>query len=141
MCVLNYYGQCTQRTFVVIVIQGVNICQMFDLSAKDLFYKWEALNYNNSNTQSFSDFTLHSVDALKAQIQRNLSNGGHSRDRGRKLGATFARTNLGVNNTGDTQAKLDNRTGQPKYESGRSKISFKGPKNDAVTRRHRACEL
>jgi DNA polymerase alpha subunit B len=53
---------------------GVNMCRMFNISAEDLFYKWEAFKFDGSGVRSFSSLTMESADALRSQIQRGLAN-------------------------------------------------------------------
>jgi hypothetical protein len=53
-------------------MQGISMCQMFNVSPNDLFYKWEAYNYSNARRPS-SEFNLDSALALKAQMQRNIA--------------------------------------------------------------------
>jgi len=52
---------------------GVNMCRMFNISAEDLFYKWEAFKFDGSGVRSFSSLTMESADALRSQIQRGLA--------------------------------------------------------------------
>lgn len=49
---------------------GISICQMYNLTAKDLQYKWEALSYGKA--QTILRFTRESASDVKAQIQREM---------------------------------------------------------------------
>jgi len=53
---------------------GAAICQTFNLTAEDLQYKYEAMNYKSTATHSeISPLTKDSIAALKTKIQRSLS--------------------------------------------------------------------
>jgi DNA polymerase alpha subunit B len=134
---------------------------MFGLSATDLQYKWEALSF--SNTRSISIFTVESCASLKAKCQRDKaaelgkSNkvpgrapmpGNMDMARGRmggpvkfgsakldgtlKVGLPPAKSWVGTAGIGD-----EKRSGI----AGPSQVTFKGPKNDEVSRKKRACKF
>jgi DNA polymerase alpha subunit B len=132
---------------------------MFNLSAEDLFYKWEAFDFNSSSTRSFSSFTADSAKALKSQLQRDLANEMNRNirakpalpaNRRRDFDTKFVGTNLGRTDgtlTGGPSIKLIPRTGiaggsETLMNSivSSNKISFKGPRNDPICRRSRACQ-
>ncbi|KAG1822524.1 DNA polymerase alpha/epsilon subunit B-domain-containing protein [Suillus subaureus] len=53
-----------------LVNECVSICQMYNLTAKDLQYKWEAFSYGKA--QTILRFTHESAADMKAQIQREI---------------------------------------------------------------------
>lgn len=53
-----------------LINECVSICQMYNLAAKDLQYKWEALSYGQA--QKILRFTCESAADVKAQIQREI---------------------------------------------------------------------
>jgi DNA polymerase alpha subunit B len=140
---------------------GVNMCQMFGLSATDLQYKWEALSF--SSTYSIKIFTMDSCAALKAKCQRdkaaeqaklNKAPGRAPMPRnmdmakGRVGGpAKFGSANLdGTLNVGLPPVKSSAGTpgfGDEKRNgiAGPSNVTFKGPATDEISRKKRACEL
>jgi hypothetical protein len=131
--------------------QGVNICQMFNVSPNDLFFKWEALNYNNSKTLSFSKFSLDSAHALKAQIQRSLAanTGRKPKNSLQRFGPGPTRINLGridgVGTPADLYPTSESRVvacgnGSSKDVSSPSRIFFKRLDHHTVGRKNGACE-
>ncbi|TDL17712.1 DNA polymerase alpha, subunit B [Rickenella mellea] len=54
-----------------------NICQQYTISPEDLFYKWEAMNYNRPmahlGSVSLDVFTMDSVHALKAALHSDAA--------------------------------------------------------------------
>ena len=57
------------------VMIGLQLCKAHNLSAEDLFFKWEALKYSNTAANSFASsssfiLTANQVSALKTQLQR-----------------------------------------------------------------------
>lgn len=53
-----------------LINECVSICQMYNLTANDLQYKWEALSYGQA--QKILRFTRESATDMKAQIQREI---------------------------------------------------------------------
>lgn len=53
-----------------LINECVSICQMYNLTAKDLQYKWEALSYGKA--QTILRFTRESAADVKARIQREI---------------------------------------------------------------------
>lgn len=53
---------------------GVSICRIFNLSAEDLQYKLEALNFRAAATHSeIKQYTMESLTVLKTQFQQSLA--------------------------------------------------------------------
>ncbi|KAF9464138.1 DNA polymerase alpha subunit B [Collybia nuda] len=126
----------------------VSICQIYNLDPQDLLWKWEALNFRTSNTLSeISPFTMDSIGALKETLRRNLAKEAAKKPQrinpmGQKAAINLTRTRAPVQ-----AAKIKNmdmssaRSVQVKPEesvAGPSKVSFKGPKMDASSRKDRA---
>ncbi|KAH7926462.1 DNA polymerase alpha, subunit B [Leucogyrophana mollusca] len=138
----------------------ISMCQMYNLSVEDLFYKWEALSYSGS-ARGLSIFTIKSVPDLKAQIQRELHaettkkqqaaarpNATASFARGRFAGAAkFASAGRldAPLKLGAVPIKPANTRVGPSIKSefesqiaGPSRVAFQGPDNDPLSRKKRA---
>ncbi|KAG5639436.1 hypothetical protein H0H81_002307 [Sphagnurus paluster] len=126
-----------------------SICQMYNISAESLLYKWEALNFRPSATRSeISAFTIDSIVALKAQIQRDLS---REKPQTRGIATTntafvnrsrippnmIKNTNIGQL-PGVVQVKNEEGFGIP-GPSTTSIVSFKGPQMDSSSVKSRSC--
>ena len=101
---------------------GVSICQMYNLTAEDLKYKWEALIFGK--TKSILRFTRESAVDLKAEIQREIQAKNASSSSRSAAATAFARGKLagsakfaGVNSAGLT-GTLKTATQPPKALSG-----------------------
>ncbi|KNZ81283.1 DNA polymerase alpha subunit B [Termitomyces sp. J132] len=130
---------------------GTSICQLYNLSAETLLYKWEALNFRPSATRSeISEFTMDSIIALKAQIQRDIVKENAKRPQHRAIGVTNTaivnRSRLPVNmhktavvgqNPTIAQMKVEEGFGVP-GPSKSSSVVFKGPANDPSSRKYRS---
>lgn len=131
------------------------MCQMFSLSATDLQYKWEALSF--SSTRSINVFTMDSCAALKARIQRDKAaeQAKHNKPPGRapmpgnmsmmrgRMGAPpkFGPVKLdGALKVGLPPVRLAAGDEKRNGVAGPSKVAFKGPENDGMSRKKRACE-
>jgi DNA polymerase alpha subunit B len=117
------------------------------LSPESLLYKWEAINFNSASTHSeLSPFSMDSIAALKALLQRELSKeSGKKAQRAMPPGnaAVVNRFRIPPNmarvmNTGAKAGVIQVK--EEPSEAGPSKVAFKGPKMDALSRRDRACE-
>jgi DNA polymerase alpha subunit B len=137
------------------------MCQMFGLSATALQYKWEALSF--SSTRSISIFTVDSCAALKAKCQRDKAAELAKANKGPGRAPMPGNMDIARGRMGGSakfgSAKLDGtlKVGLPPVKSstsspglgdekrhgiaGPSKVSFKGLKNDEVSRKKRACEF
>jgi DNA polymerase alpha subunit B len=125
----------------------ISICQIYNLSPEHLFYKWEAINFNSSTTHSaMSSFSMDSVIALKALLQRELAKeSGKKAQRAVPAGkaAVVNRSRLPANmarvmNTGAKAGVIQVKEEQS--GAGPSTVTFRGPKLDASSQRDRACE-
>ncbi|KAG6844664.1 hypothetical protein H0H87_005032 [Tephrocybe sp. NHM501043] len=128
-----------------------SICQIYNLSAETLLYKWEALNFRPSATRSeISEFTMDSIVALKAQIQRDIAKENAKRPQHR----TMATANTAMVNRSRlpggmlkpaAPAQRPSAT-QVKVEDGFdvagpsaiSNVTFRGPPMDLSSRKSRS---
>ncbi|KAJ7600761.1 DNA polymerase alpha/epsilon subunit B-domain-containing protein [Mycena floridula] len=122
-----------------------SICQIYSISPEDLKYKWEALTFSSitSRSEKLPPFTMESIAALKAVLQRDLQKNSAVKKGPRKMPFATAinRTripqNFGRNSLGGAvQVKVE--PGSEASVAGPSKVSFSGPKNDASSRKKRA---
>ncbi|KAG6830016.1 hypothetical protein H0H92_002544 [Tricholoma furcatifolium] len=133
-----------------ILEECTSICQIYNLSAENLLYKWEALNFRPSSTRSeISDLTMDSIVALKAQIQRDIAKENAKRPQHRMLTtsntAMVNRSRLPGNILKSTpavqkpitQVKVEEDFGVP-GPSTSSSITFKGPSKDASSLKDRS---
>ncbi|KAG2153032.1 DNA polymerase alpha/epsilon subunit B-domain-containing protein [Suillus bovinus] len=68
--VCEWLGAADSEEHLGLINECVTICQMYNLTAKDLQYKWEALSYGKA--QRILRFTCESAADMKAQIQREI---------------------------------------------------------------------
>lgn len=143
-----------------LVNECVSICQMYNLTAEDLQFKWEALSYGKA--QTILRFTRESAADVKAQIQREIQAKNASSASKSASATNFARGRLahsakfaGVNATGLTgplkaasqppKALFGGMPSTPvKLEqdfdgliAGSSRIAFVGPKDGRQNRAYR----
>lgn len=149
--------ECTCLTLRIIKISasqaiGTSICQIYNLTAETLLYKWEALNFRPSATRSeISKFTMDSIVALKAQIQRDIAKDNAKRQQHRTIGAVntamvnrsrlpghAAKTLAVKQNPTVAQVKVEEGFGVP-GPSTSSSVAFKEPANDPSSRKDRSC--
>ncbi|KAH7910851.1 DNA polymerase alpha/epsilon subunit B-domain-containing protein [Hygrophoropsis aurantiaca] len=140
----------------------ISICQMYNISAERLFYKWESIVYNSS--QSFSLFTIKSVPELKAQIQRDItaenakiqkqqatSRTNTSMNSARLGGRLGGAVKFGSSGKLDAPLKLGTPIKHPSTRqglviksetdpqvAGPSKVVFQGLENDSISRKKRS---
>ncbi|KAG6910686.1 hypothetical protein DXG01_008730 [Tephrocybe rancida] len=124
---------------------------IYNLSAETLLYKWEALNFRPSATRSeISDFTMESIVALKAQIQRDIAKENAKRPQHRTMTtantAMINRSRLPPNmhkgaaasqRSGVVPVKMEEGFGVP-GPSTSSSVSFRGPPMDPSSRKSRS---
>ncbi|OBZ68666.1 DNA polymerase alpha subunit B [Grifola frondosa] len=138
-----------------IIEESVKLCQMYNIGGEDLFFKWEAMRFGSGPGQ----FTLDSVEAIKAQIQRDLAKanlrkqqaranlmGPLSRGFGAGLGRPGGR--FDASSAMKTPTKPAIRTqdgfglalgGERKMPvAGPSKVNYVGPNTDEAYRKQRA---
>lgn len=129
---------------------GVSICQMFALPAQDLFFKWEAANFNSK-----AAFTLAAARDLKAQIQRekerlaesqrraraNLAGALRSAPRGGGAGILNIGARYGGGGVGmPVKAELGQGERRKALVAGPSRVKYEGPQMSEEARRGRACK-
>jgi DNA polymerase alpha subunit B len=133
------------------------MCKLFNLPPKELYFKWEAMNFNaRTRDSSLHTFTMDSAVQLKQSLQRELQaeatkakiaqgraslSGKMSRGRGAGL------LNIGKRAVPGVAVKSEHGagTGQPKAGgtaavAGPSKVRYVGPAMDDSSRKKRACE-
>lgn len=129
------------------------MCQIYNLQPDELLWKWEALNFKPSATRSeISPFTMDSISALKAQIQRDMDKGSANKTQTRTNANGAAAVSVGRNlpafmrRNVNAMAGMKPGTAQVKMEedgsvhlAGPSKVRFVGPMMDASSRTKRAC--
>ncbi|KDQ62190.1 hypothetical protein JAAARDRAFT_189548 [Jaapia argillacea MUCL 33604] len=147
-----------------VLSECVNICQNFNMTAEDLFFKWEAYHFSSATTASRTTFTRNvfnaeSALALKQYIQSQvkkkkqeeqeqkkrakLNAGLMTRGKGAGLirnGAASMHGGFGGGGGGPgTPIKLGSGSAEEKYAlAGSSKVFFVGPKDDPESRKKRA---
>lgn len=133
------------------------MCQMFGLSVTDLKYKWEALSYNS--TQSINIFTMDSCASLKARILRDKAaeQAKHNKPPPGRApmpgNMSVMRGHMGgPPKFGPTRLDGALKVGLPPIRSaagvdekrngvvGPTRVAFKGPENDEISRKKRACK-
>ena len=127
---------------------------MFNLPAEDLFFKWEAANFNSK-----AAFTLAAAHDLKARIQRekervaesqrraraNLAGALRSAPRGGGAGILNIGARYGAGGVG-MPVKTELGRGPEKGErrkglvAGPSRVKYEGPQMSEEARRGRACK-
>ena len=133
-----------------------SICQVYDLEPTDLFWKLEALNYNQPATRSgISHITMDTLSAVKTKIQQDLAKGNrnnkqtHSKSTTAqvnrlKLPAHMARSIAQASVPTAVQMKqeqLGNGISITSNISTTATVTFHGPKLDQESKKKRACEL
>ncbi|KAF8073613.1 DNA polymerase alpha/epsilon subunit B-domain-containing protein [Lyophyllum atratum] len=128
-----------------------SICQMYNLSAETLLYKWEALNFRPSSTRSeISAFTMESIVALKAQVQRDIAKENAKRQQHRTIATAntamvnrsripagmLKNANMGQR-PGGVQVKVEEGFGVP-GPSTSSSVVFKAQNMDRTSQKDRS---
>ncbi|KAI6147356.1 DNA polymerase alpha, subunit B [Pisolithus tinctorius] len=108
----------------------MSLCRTFNLSAEDLLYKWEAINFNSQG--SFRIFTPASVTELKAHLHSEQAKAFASRQ-----GAVSR--NFGIKGRGGFRGLLKHATTAPTKldETTLSQVIFRGPRMDELSRKSR----
>ncbi|KAJ6620810.1 DNA polymerase alpha/epsilon subunit B-domain-containing protein [Mycena sp. CBHHK59/15] len=128
-----------------LVAECVAVCQNYNITPEELQYKWEAFNFKPSATRSeISPYTMDSLSALKVQIHRDMTSKSAQKEQPRSsLVATINRGAFRNRNPGPKLApvhvKVEPTDGFGMVGiAGPSKVSFRGLKNDAPSRKKRA---
>ena len=120
------------------------MCQIFNLSAEDLFYKWEASRFNSGNIRSFASLTLESAKMLRSQLQRELTSTNNKSSNTKPSVTGPVRRDVvfpsGMSFKPKPGISIKSETNVASGLAGPSNVSFKGPKNDLMSRNNRACE-
>ncbi|KAI0916967.1 hypothetical protein AcW1_007714 [Taiwanofungus camphoratus] len=138
-----------------VVAECVKICQNFNMSAADVHYKWEAMQFGTSVPKQLN---ADSVQALRAKCQSDLAKANAKKQQARAnlmgplsrnlaggLGRSGARLNVDVKRTPvKPAARRQDGFGVPLGEerrmpvAGPSKVAFVGPNIDEESRKKRA---
>lgn len=137
---------------------GVKLCQMYNKSAEDLFFSWEAMKFGSSTSLPF---TRESIEALRAKLQAELAKANAAVNKranlkglmSRGLGGAPAKAK-GVSSMNSAMRTIGKPT-IPRQDgfdilmrsnsytavAGPSKVSFSGPKPDAEVYKERSCQF
>lgn len=129
---------------------------MYNLEPSNLFWKLEALNYNQLAAQSsISHVTMDTLSAVKTQIQQGMakenknnkkaqSKSGTAQVDRSKLPAHMARSLAQASGPTAVQIKqeqLRDRISTTNNVSTTTTVTFHGPKSDQESKKKRACKL
>ncbi|KAI6121012.1 DNA polymerase alpha subunit B [Pisolithus croceorrhizus] len=104
----------------------MSLCRTFNISAQDLSFKWQAINFNNK--QSLQIFTPQSVVELRAQLQSGQAKAVTS-----TISRNFTR------GRGTLHGKLKHVAAKKLDETlSTSKVIFQGPRMDELSRKSRS---
>ncbi|KAL6302805.1 DNA polymerase alpha, subunit B [Sparassis latifolia] len=126
-----------------LVPECVKLCQIYNISGENLWYKWEALKYKSSgpkhlNSDDVQQFTMDSIQALKEQAQSDLAKAKKQQGKAQLTGPL----NRNMLN-GMMRPNMRSPMGPPIRTPARpavlpSKVRYVGPSNDAESRKQRA---
>lgn len=137
---------------------GESLCKAFNISAENLKFKWESLTYKPTLTHSElpTQFSMQSVVELKALLQNELSSAAAKRKNARNAPQMAAKRSAQLPTFGNRNAARTAFAATPgatmvKSEymavdlsgpgvAGPSNVRFEGPRNDASSKKQRACE-
>ncbi|KAH7885091.1 DNA polymerase alpha, subunit B [Phlebopus sp. FC_14] len=135
-----------------LVKECANICKMYNISAENLSYKWQALSY--STTSSLSIFTSKSVPDLKARLHQEQGRANVSKQEtgtrshapakfGRARGQPGVISNASISRSLDAPLNVGPlRSSIVKTEvtqvAGPSRVAFEGPRSDPTSYQKRA---
>lgn len=155
------FAECTCRRSLCLCVTDTSghpdksICQVYDMKPSDLFWKLEAVNYNQSATRSdMSHVTMDSLSLVRRQLQQGLAKETKSNKKTQSNLST-AQVNLSKlpihMNRGLAQGSSPTVV-QIKQErlgdgiltsnniSSTTTVMFRGPKLDQESKKKRACE-
>ncbi|TFK40723.1 DNA polymerase alpha/epsilon subunit B-domain-containing protein [Crucibulum laeve] len=147
--ILNTYVNAMDVSNEKLVTDCISMCQTYSMSAEDLLWKLEAINFKPSATYSeISPITKETIAILRTQLQRDLSSKVQVKPR-QNANAMVNRFQMPPNmrrgmNVGMSTASPA-RTPSVKTEQVEDSIAytsssvvFKGPKSDAQSKKRRA---
>jgi DNA polymerase alpha subunit B len=132
-----------------------SICQVYNVEPSDLFWKLEALNYNQSATRSgMSRISMEALNVVKRQLQQGLTKENKSIKKAQPMLATAQvdRSKLpahmvrgmaqgsGPTAVQNKQERLGDGISTSSDISTTTTVMFHGPKLDQESRKKRACE-
>ncbi|KAF9027142.1 DNA polymerase alpha, subunit B [Hymenopellis radicata] len=140
-----------------LIEECINMCKIYELSPEDLFYKWEATTanfYTPFKTQARRPFDMDAVVTLKQSLQRELTDkrkqvpktkrlvGAHVMSTANRM-PNFLNRRPGNSSTPargvqmkSEDVEMDMGLGIPSVPD--AKVVFKGPSDDAATRKSRS---
>ena len=129
-----------------------SICQVYNMQPSDLFWKLEALNYNQSATRSgISRITMEALNVVKRQLQQGLTKENKNIKKTQPMLATAQvnRSKLpahmvrgmaqGSGSTAVKQERLGDGIPAPTDIFNTTTVMFHGPKLDQESKKKRAC--
>ena len=131
---------------VLLIVQAdKSICQVYNIQPSDLFWKLEALNYNQSATRSgISHITMESLNVVKRQLQQGLTkeNKNIKMEQSMLATAQVNRSKLpahmvrGMAQGGGPTVVQNNQ----ERIATTTTVIFHGPKMDQESKKKRACK-
>jgi DNA polymerase alpha subunit B len=140
---------------VLLIVQtDKSICQVYNIQPSDLFYKLEALNYNQFATRSgISHITMDSLNVVKRQLQQGLTKENKNIKMAQSMLATAQvdRSKLpahmvrgmaqgsGPTEVQNKQERLGDSISASSDIFTTTTVMFHGPKMDQESKKKRAC--
>ncbi|KAK2459673.1 hypothetical protein APHAL10511_008318 [Amanita phalloides] len=121
--------------------QCISLCHSYDLTPKDLQYKWEARNFNKSSFSLPPPFNMDSIAAVKSQILRELKESAKRTQRARPnqqiFSANLHKPRFTANSVKSAPTRIKAETGDVDM-TGSVAVSFRGPSTDETSKKRRA---
>ena len=131
---------------VLLIVQAdKSICQVYNIQPSDLFWKLEALNYNQSATRSgISHITMESLNVVKRQLQQGLTkeNKNIKMEQSMLATAQVNRSKLPAHMVRGMAQGSGPTVVQNNQEriATTTTVTFHGPKMDQESKKKRACK-
>ena len=131
---------------VLLIVQAdKSICQVYNIQPSDLFWKLEALNYNQSATRSgISHITMESLNVVKRQLQQGLTkeNKNIKMEQSMLATAQVNRSKLPAHMVRGMAQGSGPTVVQKNQEriATTTTVTFHGPKMDQESKKKRACK-
>jgi DNA polymerase alpha subunit B len=120
---------------------GITLCQMYNMTPKDLLWKWEAIKFGRQSPLSeVSVFDMDCIVAVKAQITRDLLTRRKQQPRINQSSVISANLNRSLYSTGSVKTTPVQVKTEVNDVSGSAGLSYRGPKLDEASRKKRACK-
>ncbi|EIN12830.1 DNA polymerase alpha subunit B [Punctularia strigosozonata HHB-11173 SS5] len=129
-----------------LIEECIAMCKMFNLPPKELYFKWEAMNFNaRARDSSLQTFTMDAAAQLKQQIQRDLqaeaTKNRIAQGRASLTGRINRGRGTGLLNVGRRAAGPGGspvKTEPASAVAGPSKVRYVGPDMDDASRKTRS---